>query len=112
MGSNVNDESTPTVREGFPNPALDSAAVPLDLNQLVVKNPTSTFYMRIDSDSYEGLGIYKNDLVVIDRSLDPRPNDLAAVVSEGEFSLLVIGHQLTADTTLWGVITHVVHKKR
>lgn len=108
MNGNV---GKPGVHEGFPNPAIDGTAVPLDLNQLVVKNPTSTFYMRVGSSSYESLDIFKGDIVVIDRSLSARPKDLIVAAESGEFAILPLPKH-GSELELWGVITCVIHKTR
>lgn len=99
----------PAVSVGFPNPALESADVPLDLNKLVVKNPTSTFYMRIGGDDWEGLGIRKDDVVVIDRSVEPQKNHLVVVAVAGELIITRFDH-LSEEAELWGVITHLIQK--
>src|SRR5690606_18771654 len=100
------------VHEGFPNPATDGTAVPMDLNKLVVQNPTSTFYMRVASDAYEDINIFKGDIVVIDRSLAVKPGDLVVAVSESEFILQPVPRKADAELEVWGAITYVVHKKR
>ncbi|HEY4714157.1 MAG TPA: translesion error-prone DNA polymerase V autoproteolytic subunit [Aquirhabdus sp.] len=75
------------VSAGFPNPAQDSSDVPLDLNQLVVARPSSTFYMRVKGNSMEGSGIYDGDLVAVDKSLEPRTGDIIVAFIDGEFTL-------------------------
>ena len=76
------DKDNRGVHLGFPNAALDSADVPLDLNKLVVKNRASTFYMRVESDSYEELNIYTGDILAIDRAMEMKPGDIVLCLSQ------------------------------
>ncbi|HEX9679039.1 MAG TPA: S24 family peptidase [Candidatus Saccharimonadales bacterium] len=108
------DPNQPTFHAGFPNAAADAVDVPLDLNKLVVRHPTSTFYMRAGSDSWQGLGVNQDDILVIDRSLKPKPNNLV-IASDGEgFSLVVIPIRAKGqveELEVWGVVTYVIHRK-
>lgn len=119
------------VRAGFPNPAEDARSEGLDLNELVVKHPISTYYLRVEGDSMQGAGINPGDIVVVDKSLDPKSGDIVIAAVDGEFTIkhlkregqkawLVAAnsqyppialHEAT-DASLWGVVTYVVHKTR
>jgi DNA polymerase V len=105
----------PAFHAGFPNAAAEAADVPLDLNQLVVRHPTSTFYLRVGSNSWEGLGVNQGDILVIDRALEPKPSDLA-VVTDGEgFGLTTIPaskHLSGDEIDIWGVVAWVIHQQR
>ena len=115
------------IRAGFPSPAEDFAEPTLDLNRYVIKNPASTFYARITGDSMEGAGIGDGDIVVIDKSLEPKDGNIAVCFIDGEFTLkrilLVNGRlrlqpanpkfkaiEITEENhfLVWGVVTHVV----
>ena len=61
---------------GFPSPAEQCLEPPLDLNELLVKRPAATYFVRVEGDSMIGAGIRDKDLLVVDRSLTP-------AVSEG-----------------------------
>ena len=41
---------------GFPSPADDHMERRLDLNEHLVRNPISTFFLRVDGDSMSGAG--------------------------------------------------------
>lgn len=115
------------IRAGFPSPAEDFMEPTLDLNSYVIKNPASTFYARIVGDSMEGAGISDGDIVVIDKSLEPKDGNIAVCFIDGEFTLKRIlldkGHlwlqpanpkfkpiEITEENhfLVWGVVTHVV----
>ena len=61
-----------TVAAGFPSPADDYIEVGLDLNELLIRHPSSTFFLRVSGDSMVGAGIQHGDLLVVDRSLGQR----------------------------------------
>lgn len=120
-----------SVKAGFPNPAEDAKGIALDLNDLVVKHPVSTFYLRVEGDSMVGAGIVHGDIVAVDKSLDPKTGDIVVAAVDGDFTLkhlrrqgqqawLVAAnpdyppialHEAT-DAVIWGVVTFVIHKTR
>lgn len=75
------------IQAGFPSPAEDCITDSLDLNQLLVRHPASTFYGRVWGDSMIEEGIAPGDIIVIDRSLEPVSGDLALCCVDGEFTL-------------------------
>jgi DNA polymerase V len=58
---------------GFPSPADDWLDGEIDLKQHLIERPAATFLMRVSGCSMTGAGILDGDLVVVDRSLKPRP---------------------------------------
>ncbi len=69
---------------GFPAPGDDQIEKMLDINDLVVENPASTFYVRVQGDSMEGAGIFDNDVLVVDRSLEPKNGSIVVAAVFGE----------------------------
>jgi DNA polymerase V len=69
---------------GFPAPGDDQVENVLDINDLVVKNPASTFFVRVEGDSMEGAGIWSGDVLVIDRSKDPKDGVIVVAAVNGE----------------------------
>ncbi len=110
--TNERGESQKAVHLGFPNPALDGADVALDLNKLVVKNRSSTFYIRVDSTSYEELSIYANDILTIDRALQMKSGDVFVGAVEGEFVIDKYDGKEDTEINFFGVVTHVIHEMR
>jgi DNA polymerase V len=76
-----------SVQAGFPSPAEEYIQEPLDLNRYCVKNPPATFFVRAAGDSMTGAGIHCGDLLVVDRSIRARDNDVVIAVVDGEFTL-------------------------
>lgn len=79
--------SSSPVHAGFPSPAEDFAEARLDLNKALIKNPSSTFYARVKGESMIGDGIDDGDILVIDKSLNPKNNCLAVCFLDGEFTI-------------------------
>src|ERR1041384_3688422 len=75
------------VRAGFPNPADDARGVALDLNELIIRHPVSTYYLRVEGDSMTGAGIVHDDIVVVDKSLEPKSGDIVVAAVDGDFTL-------------------------
>lgn len=69
---------------GFPAPGDDMVEKVLDINDLVVENPVSTFFVRVAGDSMEGAGIFSGDVLVIDRSKDARDGKIVVAAVYGE----------------------------
>ncbi len=116
------------IRAGFPNPAEEAGGLALDLNDYLIKHPISTYYLRVEGDSMTGAGIATGDIVVVDKSLEPRSGDVVVAAVDGDFTLkrlkkqgtqawLVAEHPSYApialheatDAALWGVVTYVIH---
>ena len=69
---------------GFPAPGDDQVEKILDINDLVVQNPASTFFVRVEGDSMEGAGIFSNDVLVVDRSVDAKDGRIVVAAVNGE----------------------------
>ena len=69
---------------GFPAPGDDMVEKPLDLNDLLIENPTATFFVRVSGDSMEGAGIFNDDILVVDRSITPKDESIVVAAVYGE----------------------------
>jgi len=104
-----------SVHSGFPNPALEQrqrgTRLALDLNQLLVKRPSSTYLFRMNGHTWADQGMYDGDIIVVDRAQSVRPSDL--IVAWRDTSLIVGRyHQLATLGEPWGVVTAVIHQYR
>lgn len=72
---------------GFPSPAEQYANTPLDLNELLVKNPEATFFVRADGDSMINAGIKSGDILVVDRSKTPVEGSIIIACINSEFTV-------------------------
>jgi len=118
-----------SISAGFPSPADDYIDSKLDLNELLIKNPNSTFFLKVAGDSMIEASINDGDILVVDKHLKPKHNDVIIAVLEGELTvkrlykknnkiLLIpenkkyqsIEIKETNDFKIWGVVTSVIHK--
>ncbi|MCK4961702.1 MAG: translesion error-prone DNA polymerase V autoproteolytic subunit [Anaerolineales bacterium] len=117
-----------TVPAGFPSPAADYEEGKLDLNRHLIRNPAATFFVRVTGDSMVKAGIHNGDLLVVDRSIEPRDKNVVIAVVNGELTVKRIrirknGLTLEAENEayqsqeindeiefeVWGVVTNVIH---
>lgn len=72
------------VPAGFPSPAEDYKEDALSLDEHLISHPAATYLARASGDSMQGVGIYDQDLLVIDRSLTPRSGCVVIAAIDGE----------------------------
>ena len=60
------------VGAGFPSPATDYIEDDIDLNSHLITNAPATFIIRVQGKSMVNVGIYDGDLLIVDKSKDPR----------------------------------------
>jgi DNA polymerase V len=75
------------VSAGFPSPAQDYVEKALDLNELCIKRPAATFFVRVEGDSMIQAGIYAGDILVVDRSVTAEHGDTVIVAIHGEMTV-------------------------
>lgn len=75
------------VQAGFPSPAEDLGAQPIDLTRELISHPQATFLLRARGNSMVEAGIFNNDILVVDRALPPRHGQIVVAVLEGEFTV-------------------------
>jgi len=117
------------VGAGFPSPATDYIEDDIDLNTHLIKNIPSTFLIRVQGKSMNKVGIHNDDLLVVDRSLNPKNfstivanvNEELVVktfVREKDQSFLTSGSNRIKDKInltenpeifVWGVVTYTIH---
>ena len=117
------------VGAGFPSPATDYVEDDIDLNSHLIKNTPSTFLIRAQGRSMDNVEIHNGDLLVVDRSLDPKNfstvianvNEELVVKSflrENNQNFLTSGSKKLKDKInlsenseifIWGVVTYVIH---
>jgi DNA polymerase V len=117
------------VSAGFPSPAEDYLEEYLDVGEYLVKNPTATFFVRVQGDSMVDASIHPGDILVVDRSLPARHDSIIIAMVNGEFTVKRLYkkggvlklipanadyHPLTIQASdefrVWGVVAHVLHR--
>lgn len=100
-----------SIHTGFPNAAADKRLRGLDLNQLLIKHPASTFMFRVRGEEGITQGIFDGDLAIVDRLATPRPQDLVLWHDGDQFNLSRPA-RLADSATVWGTVTAVIHQYR
>ncbi|MFD2551326.1 LexA family protein [Bizionia sediminis] len=117
------------ISAGFPSPAEDFKEERLSLDTMLVKNKMATFYARVSGQSMIDAGLDDNDLLVIDRSLEPENNRIAVCFLDGEFTVKRLRVEKDGvwlqpenamyqpikiteenDFVIWGIVTNVIKK--
>jgi DNA polymerase V len=75
------------VHAGFPSPAQDYINSFIDLNKELVRHPAATFFARVVGDSMVDADVNEGDVLVVDKSIEPREGDMAVCFIDGEFTL-------------------------
>lgn len=115
------------VSAGFPSPAADFTETNINLNKELAKNPLATFYIKVNGNSMIDAGINDKDILVVDRSIEPRDNKIAVCLVDGEFTVKRIKLEkdclyllpenknyqpikITEENqiTIWGIVTFVI----
>ena len=119
------------VGAGFPSPATDYIEDDIDLNSHLITNAPATFIIRVQGKSMTNVGIYDGDLLIVDKSLNPKNfstvianvNEelvVKTLVKSKEANYLTSGSKNTSDRInltdnpeiiIWGVVTYVIHKQ-
>jgi len=118
-----------TVIAGFPSPAEQYVESALDLNELLVKHPAATFFVRAAGDSMLGAGIQSGDVLVVDRSLEAIDGAIVIASVDDEFTVKYFRHDTSGtrleaanrhyepivftgemELRIFGVVTAVIHQ--
>ena len=117
-----------SVSAGFPSPADDYTEENIDLNEHLISNPFSTFFLRVKGDSMINAGIKDKDLIIVDKSLIAKPGNIVIAMIDGEFTIKRLSIKndelyLKAenhnypdfrfknhiDIQIWGVVIYSIH---
>ena len=117
------------VGAGFPSPATDYVEDDIDLNACLIRNAPSTFLIRVQGKSMNSIGIHDGDLLVVDKSLNPKnfstvianvneelvvktfikEKDQSFLTSESKKAEDKINLAENSEIFVWGVVTYTIH---
>lgn len=120
-----------SVSAGFPSPADDYTEENIDLNEYLIQNPFSTFFIRVKGHSMINSGIQDQDLIVVDKSLTAKPGDIVIAIIDERFTVKRLEKKdnifyLKAENPnypdlhlknysnmqIWGVVIYSIHNCR
>ena len=118
-----------TVVAGFPSPAADYTQQRIDLNNHLIRNKDATYLFRVKGESMINVGIYENDILLVDRSINPKHDHIILAQLNSEFTVkrlyrrggivkLIAENNIYPprlikeedDLIAWGVVTYNLHK--
>ena len=121
------------IHASFPSPAAEHAGERIDIVREMSRHPETTFYAMVSGESMRDAGLQDGDIIVIDKSLEPKNGDIIVAAIDGEFTIKefrmdgsgqfawLIPHNEDYQTirvtqednfSVWGVVTHCIHKTR
>ena len=117
-----------SVAAGFPSPADDYLEGTLDLNEYLIQHPAATFFVRVSGDSMINAGIFPDDMLIVDRSLEAKHHSIVIVALDNELTVKRLYHKNGVirllpennhyqpieisdgnELHIWGVVKHVIH---
>ena len=120
---------TTQVQAGFPSPTDDTLPETFDLVERLVPNPAATFLVRVQGESMTGAGIYPDDILLVDKSIEAANDNIVLAVVNGEFTvkrLIRNGDKIElaaenpnfapiaindeSELNIWGVVKQVIHQ--
>lgn len=112
---------------GFPSPADDNIEASIDLNEHFIRQPETTFLVKVQGDSMKQGGIHNGDLLVVDRGIIPQDGKIVIAAIDGELTVKRLSVKSTgtwlvpendsyepilvresSDLMIWGVVTSVM----
>ena len=115
------------VEAGHPSVAEGHIEEMLDMNSLLVKNPATTFCVRVTGLSMIDAGIYEGDVLIVDSDLRPTEGKIIVVALDGMLTVKRLGYIDNApyllpenvdfdpiaivensDVHIWGVVTNIL----
>ena len=117
------------VSAGFPSPATDYMENKLDLNEYLIRHPAATFIVKASGSSMVNADIYSGDLLIVDRSVTPKSNNIVIASIFGDltvkklkkkeksFFLISANDEYPSievkeemECFIWGVVTYIIHE--
>ena len=118
-----------SVPAGYPSPITEQAKELVDINSHLIRNEIATYIFRLKGNAMIDAGIFDGDVLVVDRSIEPKHNDIVLATLNEEFIVkrlyklagvlklisenpiyppIVIKEK--DDFAVWGLVTNSIHK--
>ncbi|MSQ80737.1 MAG: translesion error-prone DNA polymerase V autoproteolytic subunit [Candidatus Methylopumilus sp.] len=118
------------VPAGLPSAVDDHVEKRMDLNDYLIREADTTFFVRIKGASMDNAGIHDDDVVIVDRSQEASIGDIVLASLDGEFTVKTLAKNKNGSPRLlpaneafspievlegvqfeiWGVVTGAVRK--
>tara|TARA_B100000925_G_C21988136_1_gene465478 strand:+ start:487 stop:936 length:450 start_codon:yes stop_codon:yes gene_type:complete len=119
------------ISAGFPSPAEDYIEESLNLQDLMISHPSSTYFLKVDGESMMDAGIFSGDILVVDKAISPKNGSIIVAILDGNFTVkrllfensqhvlraenvnypdIIIDPEQHQDFEIWGVVTFAIHQ--
>ena len=114
---------------GFGAAADDYMERGIDLNEQLIRNKPATYFFRMKGDAMKDSGIFDNDILIVDRSVNLTSGKVIVAILNGELLVRRFHKNFTSaflvpendrfktinlaefsDFNVWGVVTYVIHQ--
>ena len=118
-----------SVPAGYPSPLTEQSKELVDINGYLIRNEIATYIFRVKGNAMIDAGIFNGDVLVVDRSIEPKHNDIVLATLNNEFLVkrlykpagvikLVSENPIYPalvikegdDFAVWGVVTNSIQK--
>ena len=118
-----------SVPAGHPTPLSEQAKELVDINGYLIRNEIATYIFRVKGNAITDAGIFDGDVLIVDRSIEPKHDDIVLVTLNDEFIVkrlyqraglikLISENPIYPplfikerdDFEIWAVVTNSVHK--
>ena len=118
-----------SVPAGYPSHLAEQTKELVDINGYLIRNEIATYIFRVKGNAMIDAGIFDGDVLIVDRSIEPKHNDIVLATLNNEFLVkrlykpagviklvsenpiyppIVI--KVSDDFAVWGVVTNSIHK--
>ncbi len=118
-----------SVPAGYPSPLTEQAKELVDINSHLIRNEIATYIFRVKGNAMIDAGIFDGDVLVVDRSIEAKDNDIVLATLNNEFIVkrlfkraglvklvsenpiyppIVI--KVNDEFAIWGLVTNSIHK--
>lgn len=79
------------IQAGFPSPAEEELRDTLNLDEFLIRRPEATYMLTVSGDSMIEAGIHPGDLVLVEKGVTPKPNDIVVAQVDDEWTIKYFG---------------------
>ena len=118
-----------SISAGYPSPLTELDREKTDINGYLIHNEIATYIFRVKGNAMIDAGIFDGDVLVVDRSIEPKHNDVVLATLNNDFIVKRLYQQagliklisenpiyppivikVRDDFAVWGVVTNSIHK--
>jgi DNA polymerase V len=115
------------IEAGYPSFAEDSIEDLIDMNSFLIKNPKTTFCVRVTGLSMINAGIYEGDVLLVDSSIAPTENKIVVAAIDGMLTVKRLSYidgkaylmpenpdfepipiNESSEVRIWGIVTKIL----